>query len=132
MSRVFFNSEKQIYDYISRQQLIEQELHKPKNFINEDKPLFTPIQSYTAPNDVMMAKYSWNGQMGSLSYKQDTSKRTDPVMLNKYGEDYEEGRNSSLINTVNKKPILVSSYYVDNAHSYRAPAGATKPTFLIK
>lgn len=92
---------------------------------------YNDIQYYVMPQDILMAKYKWNGESGKLRYTKDMSKKTDFLLLDKYGNELEIGRDVRLWNSVNKDKIKVSSYDIVNRGVGRVEKGATEK-LLIK
>ena len=65
-------------------------------------------------NDYLSRYTGYNGQMGTLKYSNTNyTEKSQPMMLDGYGNDYEEGRRTTLSDTLNKSTIKVSGYIVD-------------------
>lgn len=133
MNRLFYNSERQVYDTIARNKIQDLAEGNRKRVINEDAMIFNSKQSYMYPQDILYNENKWNGQMGNLRYTKDTSIRGEYYLLNKYGEDFIAGNNGLLQNSVSKARSKVSSYDVVNSAVIRQePKVYEKGTFIIK
>ncbi len=131
MDRLFLNSEKGIWENKLKNDAIFVRERNVNAYRNRDLEHFIPYQKYMYPQDILLAQYKYNGETGKLRYTKDTSKKTDYILLNKYGDEYEEGRNILLWNTVNKNNVKVSSYDVRNSSIPRVYTSATEK-LLIK
>lgn len=77
-----------------------------KNFINPNHP-----------NDTLRMKYNYIDykENNKYNYPEVFLRQIDtPSMKDQYGNDYEEGRDTSLIDTVEKQLIKVGAYNVQN------------------
>ena len=65
-------------------------------------------------NNYLSRYTGYNRQMGTLKYSNTNyTEKSQPMMLDGYGNDYEEGRRTTLSDTLNKSTIKVSGYIVD-------------------
>ena len=59
--------------------------------------------------------YNYRGNKGTLKYSMDTSVRSDPVRLDKWGNEYEEGRRTLLTQSANSYGVNVGGYIFKNS-----------------
>jgi hypothetical protein len=59
--------------------------------------------------------YNYRGNKGTLKYSMDTSVRSDPIRLDKWGNEYEEGRRTLLTETTNSYGVNVGGYVFKNS-----------------
>lgn len=108
------------------------DMEKNKYYINEmTNNHLNGRLSYSSANDVMLQRFKLL-QRGELNYSKDNSIKSDiNYLLNEYGEDYEEGRNTLIWDSVNKTPINVSGYLVQNNKVPRLPKSYDIPNLKI-
>ena len=113
MERVHRFGENLLYDNIQRNAIFYG-LEKNKNVAKmNDKNRFIKKIYYNLPVDVMLQKYKLH-EVGKLQYTKDESIKSEPILLDEYGNPLENGRNTLLQDTLNRYPISVSSYKVKN------------------
>jgi hypothetical protein len=113
MERVYRFGENLLYDNIDRN-AVAYGLEKNKNVaMMNDKNRFIKKIYYNLPVDVMLQKYKLH-EVGKLQYTKDESIKSEPILLDEYGNPLENGRNTLLQDTLNRYPISVSSYKVKN------------------
>jgi hypothetical protein len=113
MERVYRFGENLLYDNIDRNTVAYGLEKNRKVAMMNDKNRFVKKIYYNLPVDVMLQKYKLH-EVGKLRYTKDESVKSEPMMLNEYGDPYERGRNTLLQDTLNRYPISVSSYKVKN------------------
>jgi hypothetical protein len=113
MERVYSFGENLLYDNIDRNAVAYGLQKNRKVAMMNDKNRFVKKIYYNLPVDVMLQKYKLH-EVGKLRYTKDQSVKSEPMMLNEYGDPYERGRNTLLQDTLNRYPISVSSYKVKN------------------
>ena len=85
---------------------------------------------YQFARDVLQKKYEYNGQRGSLIYMKDTSIKSTPVRLDKYGNELENGRDTRIWDST-KRPVDVSGYIVENKYVNKYPVSESKKLSII-
>lgn len=113
MERVYSFGENLLYDNIDRNAVAYGLQKNRKVAMMNDKHRFVKKIYYNLPIDVMLQKYKLQ-EVGKLRYTKDESIKSEPILLDKYGNPYENGRDTLLQDTLNKYPISVSSYKVKN------------------
>ena len=84
------------------------------------------VNTMQLPRDVLEKRFqTYNGQTGSLKYTQDTSIKSTPIMMDKYGNE-EFGRNTILRDTANIYPVSVSGYKLANKFVSKVPSSDIK------
>ena len=77
-------------------------------------------------NNYVSRYTGYNGQMGTLKYSnKNYTEKSQPIMLDGYGNDYEKGRRTTLSDTLNKLTIKVSGYMVDVNRTKKEHNGAS-------
>lgn len=113
MERVYSFGENLLYDNIDRNAVAYGLQKNRKVAMMNDKNRFIKKIYYNLPVDVMLQKYKLH-EVGKLRYTKDESIKSEPMMLNEYGDPYERGRNTLLWDTLNRYPVNVSGYKVKN------------------
>ena len=62
-------------------------------------------------NDYIQPIPRYNGKPADLIFA-NTPFKSRPLLLDKYGEEYVDGRDLQIINTTNTRPVEVSGYYL--------------------
>lgn len=82
------------------------------------------------PRDVLEKQFQYNGQRGSLIYTKDTSIKSTPVSIDKYGNDFEIGLNNTIWNST-KRPVDVSGYIIDNKYVNKYPVAKSAKLSIL-
>lgn len=81
------------------------------------------------PRDTLEVKFKYNGVEGNARYTKDTSIKSTPFLVDKYGNE-EFGRNTLLRDTANRYDVSVSGYKVANKYVEKVPIQSTKSSFI--
>lgn len=95
-----------------QEDLIRQTLPQTNYLVEPQKQFFPIIPRY-------------NGKPADLVYK-NTPKVSRPLLLDIYGEEYENGRDLQIINTTNKRPVEVSGYFYNPNTIDKSPIKTTQ------
>ena len=106
--------------------------NKVNNIMNGSK--YTIARNiYNDPKGTLLEQNNLNKKGIQTQYDEIFLRQIDqPYMVNEYGDNYEAQRDMSLFSTLNKQPIPVSGYIVDNKAVKRYASAITPKSKVIR
>ena len=75
--------------------------------------------------------YNYRGNKGTLQYSMDTSVHSDPIRLDKWGNEYEEGKRTLLTQTTNSFGVPVGGYIFKNSEIKKVSSNRTPKLNIV-
>jgi hypothetical protein len=105
--------DKRLFDTINRFERIDL-LQKNRDLERYYDRQYKKVEQILYKNNYS-SLYNYRGNRGNFKYSTDTSVKSDPIRLDKYGNEYEEGRRTILAETANSYGVNVGGYIFKNA-----------------